>query len=35
MVANVGWLKDRRYDLYQRECAAHIGLSTPPALMAR
>jgi deoxyribose-phosphate aldolase len=26
MVANIGWLKDRRYDLYQRECSEHIRL---------
>ncbi len=26
MVANIGWLKDRKYDLYQRECNAHIKL---------
>jgi deoxyribose-phosphate aldolase len=26
MVANVGWLKDRRYDLYEKECAEHIRL---------
>lgn len=24
MVANIGWLKDRRYDLYQNECNEHI-----------
>lgn len=26
MVANIGWLKDRRYELYQRECTEHIKL---------
>jgi deoxyribose-phosphate aldolase len=26
MVANIGWLKDRRYDLYQAECTEHIKL---------
>lgn len=26
MVANVGWLKDRRFHLYQRECTGHIEL---------
>jgi deoxyribose-phosphate aldolase len=26
MVANIGWLKDRRYQLYQEECSAHIKL---------
>jgi len=26
MVANIGWLKDRAYDLYQQECTAHIEL---------
>ena len=26
MVANIGWLKDRRYELYQNECTAHIRL---------
>jgi deoxyribose-phosphate aldolase len=26
MVANIGWLKDRRYELYQKECSEHIAL---------
>ena len=26
MVANIGWLKDRRFDLYEAECREHIGL---------
>lgn len=26
MVANIGWLKDRRYELYQNECNEHIKL---------
>ena len=26
MVANIGWLKDRRYELYERECREHIRL---------
>lgn len=26
MVANLGWLKDRRYELYQNECSEHIKL---------
>jgi deoxyribose-phosphate aldolase len=26
MVANIGWLKDRRYELYQGECSEHIKL---------
>jgi deoxyribose-phosphate aldolase len=26
MVANIGWLKDRRYDLYEGECREHIRL---------
>ena len=26
MVANVGWLKDRRYDLYEKECVEHVRL---------
>ncbi|MGD1034184.1 MAG: deoxyribose-phosphate aldolase [Candidatus Dormibacteria bacterium] len=26
MVANIGWLKDREYALYQNECSAHIEL---------
>ena len=26
MVANIGWLKDRRYELYESECREHIEL---------
>jgi deoxyribose-phosphate aldolase len=26
MVANIGWLKDRRYELYESECREHIRL---------
>jgi deoxyribose-phosphate aldolase len=26
MVANIGWLKDRKYDLYLQECRQHIEL---------
>jgi deoxyribose-phosphate aldolase len=26
MVANIGWLKDRRHALYERECREHIAL---------
>jgi deoxyribose-phosphate aldolase len=26
MVANIGWLRDRRYDLYEAECREHVEL---------
>jgi deoxyribose-phosphate aldolase len=35
MVANVGWLKDRRYDLYERECAAHVDLCHAAGINAK
>ena len=35
MVANVSWLKDRKYDLYQRECNEFVKLCHDAGLVAK
>lgn len=35
MVANVAWLKDRKYDLYQQECSAFVKLCHDAGLVAK
>ncbi|MBN1486743.1 MAG: deoxyribose-phosphate aldolase [Anaerolineae bacterium] len=35
MVANVAWLKDKKYDLYQKECSAFVKLCHDAGLVAK
>lgn len=35
MVANIAWLKDRKYDLYQKECNAFVKLCHDAGLVAK
>lgn len=35
MVANIAWLKDRKYDLYQRECNEFVRLCHQAGLIAK
>lgn len=35
MVANVAWLKDRKYDLYQRECTEFVKLCHDAGVVAK
>ncbi len=35
MVANIAWLKDRKYDLYQRECSEFVKLCHDAGLVAK